>query len=179
MINLLMLGDSLVEWGDWSKHLPNVAVMNRGIAGEMTEELSARLIDEIEEHPDPDAVLIQSGTNNLLMGYMFFPSIFATMMQRLRLCYPQTPLILCSLTPMPAAPLHEIEQVNRELAQVAAATENCVFLDLVGPFTEQCLPITHPGFLADQVHLSTRGYQVWAGEIDRCLRKLFPDTGRG
>jgi len=179
MIKLLMLGDSLVEWGNWPKHLPDVAVINRGIAGEMTEELSARLMDEIEDCPDPDAVLIQSGTNNLLMGYMFFPAIFTTMMQRLRLCYPKTPLILCSLMPMPIVPTQDIEQVNRELAQVAAHTENCVFLDLVGPFNEQCLPITHPGFLADQVHLSTRGYQVWAGAIDRCLRQLFPDLGRG
>lgn len=178
MINLLMLGDSLVEWGDWSRHLPHVAVINRGIAGEMTEELSARLMDEIDDCPNPDAVLVQSGTNNLLMGYMFFPAIFATMMQRLRACYPHAPLILCSLMPMPAAPLHEIEQINRQLADVAAATENCVFLDLVGPFFEQCLPITHPGFLADQVHLSTRGYQVWGAEIARCLKLLFPEAGR-
>lgn len=179
MIKLLMLGDSLVEWGNWAKHLPDVAVVNRGIAGEMTEELSARLMDEIEDCPDPDAVLVQSGTNNLLMGYMFFPAIFSTMMQRLHLCYPQTPLILCSLMPMPAAPLHEIEAVNRELAKVAAATERCIFLDLVEPFNTYCLPITHPGFLTDQVHLSTRGYQVWAREIARCLRELFPDRHHG
>ncbi len=177
MIKLLMLGDSLVEWGNWSRHLTDVAVINRGIAGEMTEELSARLMDEIEDYPDPDAVLVQSGTNNLLMGYMFFPAIFTTMMQRLRLCYPNIPLILCSLTPMPAAPIQDIEQINRELAQVAASLDNCVFLDLVGPFNEQCLPITKPAFLGDQVHLSTRGYQVWAGEIHRCLSRLFPDFG--
>lgn len=179
MIKLLMLGDSLVEWGDWSKHLPGVAVINRGIAGEMTEELSARLMEEIENCPEPDAVLIQSGTNNLLFGYRFFPSILTTMLQRLRLFYPHCPLILCSLMPMPIVSAEDIEQVNRELAQVAETVENCVFLDVVGPFTEQCLPITHPGFLNDQVHLSTRGYQVWAGAISRCLRDLFPENRQG
>lgn len=179
MLKLLMLGDSLVEWGDWAKHLPGITVVNRGIAGEMTEELSARLMDEIEDCPDPDAVLIQSGTNNLLMGSMFFPAIFTTMMQRLRLCYPRTPLILCSLTPMPIVPAPDIEQVNRELAQAAAHLDHCTFLDLVGPFTEQCLPITHPGFLNDNVHLSTRGYQVWAGAISHCLRGLFPEYRQG
>ncbi|MCL1980106.1 MAG: GDSL-type esterase/lipase family protein [Proteobacteria bacterium] len=179
MIKLLMLGDSLVEWGNWSRNLSRAVAINRGIAGEMTEELSARLMDEIDDCPDPDAVLVQSGTNNLLMGYMFFPAIFTTMMQRLRACYPpQVPLILCSLTPMPAAPIHEIEQINRQLAEVAATIENCVFLDLVKPFAEQCQPGTHPGFLADNVHLSARGYQVWAGEIDRCLQNLFPDHRR-
>jgi lysophospholipase L1-like esterase len=179
MIKLLMLGDSLVEWGDWSKHLPDVAVINRGIAGEMTEELSARLMEEIENCPEPDAVLIQSGTNNLLFGYRYFPAILTTMLQRLRLFYPHCPLILCSLMPMPIVSAEDIEQVNRELTQAAATVENCVFLDVVGPFTEQCLPITHPGFLNDQVHLSTRGYQVWAGAISCCLRDLFPENRQG
>jgi lysophospholipase L1-like esterase len=80
---------------------------------------------------------------------------------------------------MPIVPVAQIEQVNRELAQVAADTPNCTFLDLVGPFTEQCLPITHPGFLNDHVHLSTRGYQVWADAINRCLQGLFPQYRQG
>jgi lysophospholipase L1-like esterase len=179
MISLLMLGDSLVEWGDWGKHLPGVAVINRGIAGEMTEELAVRLMDEIEACPDPDAVLLQTGTNNLLVGYMVFPVMLTTMLQRLRLCYPNAPIILCSLMPMPIVAAHDLEEVNRELARVAATTDRCHYLDLVGPFHERCLPITHPGFLNDQVHLSTRGYQVWADEIRRCLQELFPDAACG
>ena len=174
MLTVLMLGDSLVEWGDWPSLLPEVAVINRGIAGEMTEELSARLMDEIDACPDPDAVLIQSGTNNLLFGYILFPTMLITMLQRLRLCYPSVPLIVNSLMPMPIVAPHDLEQINRELAVAAAATENCHFLDTVGPFQEQCLPITHPGFLNDQVHLSTRGYQVWAATIKGLLKQLFP-----
>lgn len=174
MIQLLMLGNSLVEWGDWSRHLPEVAVINRGIAGEMTEELAARLMEEIEACPNPDAVLLESGTNNLLFGSMLFPTMFITMLQRLRLCYPDIPLIVNSLMPMPIVARHDLDQVNRELAQAVAATDKCHFLDTVGPFEEHCLPITHPGFLNDQVHLSTRGYQVWAAAIKRLLGHLFP-----
>ena len=179
MITLLMLGDSLVEWGDWRKHLPEVVVVNRGIAGEMTEELSVRLMDEIEACPNPDAVLLQSGTNNLLMGYMIFPAIYITMLQRLRLCYPGVPLIVNSLMPMPIVAMHDLEEVNQALADAAAATENCHFLDTVGPFQERCLPITHPGFLNDQVHLRTRGYQVWAAPIKGLLTEVFPGKVAG
>jgi lysophospholipase L1-like esterase len=179
MIKLLMLGDSLIEWGDWQTFLPNICVINRGMAGEMTDELAVRLMDEIDACPDPDIILLQSGTNNLLFGDVFFPAIFTTMVPRLRLFYPQTPMIISSLMPMPIVPLAQLEQVNQALAQVAAETENCIFLDVVGPFTEQCLPITHPGFLNDNVHLSTRGYQVWAGAISRCLQELFPDRVQG
>jgi lysophospholipase L1-like esterase len=176
MLKLLMLGDSLVEWGDWSRDLPGITVINRGIAGEMTEELSVRLMDEIEACPNPDAVLIQSGTNNLLFGYQLFPVMLTTMLQRLRLCYPDAPLIVNSLMPMPIVAPHDLAQVNQELAHAAASTENCHFLDTVGPFQEHCLPITHPGFLNDQVHLSTRGYQVWAKTIKALLAELFPDS---
>ena len=72
MIKLLMLGDSLLAGGDWQKFLPDIAVINRGIPGETTDALAARLIDEIDSCPDPDVVLLQSGTNNLLAGDLFF-----------------------------------------------------------------------------------------------------------
>ena len=179
MIRLLMLGDSLVEWGDWERFLPGVAVINRGIAGEMTGELAVRLGEEIEACPDPDAVLIETGANNILFGDQFFPFILQSMTPRLRQAYPDRPIIICSLMPMPIVPATELAQVNQRLAEVAATIDNCHFLDTVKPFHERCLPITHPGFLNDQVHLSTRGYQVWAGEIDRCLRELFPDQHPG
>lgn len=175
MVTLLMLGDSLVEWGDWPTLLPQVAVVNRGLAGEMTGELAARLADEIAACPNPDAVLIQSGTNNILFGDLIYPAIFQTMVPRLRLSYdPRVLLIISSLMPMPIVPAADIAQMNRALAQIALETEHCVFLDMIGPFTERCLPITHPGFLNDQVHLSTRGYRVWAEEIDRCLQEHLP-----
>ena len=179
MIKLLMLGDSLVEWGDWPRFLPEVTVINRGVAGEMTGELAVRLGEEIEACPDPDAVLVQSGTNNILFGDLFFPFIFQSMMPRLRQAYPDRPIIICSLMPMPIVPLVDREQVNRGLARVAEEIDHCHFLDMNQPFAEQCLPITHPGFLNDQVHLSTRGYQVWAGEIDRCLHRVLPDLHPG
>lgn len=167
-----MLGDSLVEWGDWQKLLPSVSVINRGIAGEPTEGLAARLVQEVDLNPLPDVILVQSGTNNLLFGNLHFPAIFESMMPLLQALCPTTPLILCSLMPMPAAAAHDINTVNERLEEIANQTKKCTFMDLVQPFNEQCLPITHPGFLNDQVHLSTRGYQVWAGEINAALKAL-------
>lgn len=167
-----MLGDSLVEWGDWQKLLPAVTVINRGSAGEPTEGLAARLVREVDIDPLPDVILVQSGTNNLLFGNLHFTAIFESMMPLLHTLCPVTPLILCSMMPMPAASTADISTVNARLEEIAALTRNCTFMDLVQPFNQQCLPITQPGFLNDQVHLSTRGYQVWAGEIDTCLKTL-------
>ena len=172
---LLMLGDSLVEWGDWQTLLPGLTVINRGHAGEHVEDLAARLTPEVLAAPEPDHILIMSGTNNLLMGSLFFPAIFTSMLPRLAELRPGAEITVNSIMPMslPGLPPETIEQANRELADAARAG-NCSFLDLTIPFTEQCLPITRPCFLADGVHLSNLGYQVWAREIQNHLQEATP-----
>ena len=166
---LLMLGDSLVEWGDWPELLPSVRVINRGVAGEQVEELAARLVAEVESVEEPDHILIMAGTNNLLMGNIFFPAIFRSMLPRLAALCPQTEITLNSIMPMSLPGLPEqVAAINIELQSVAELA-GCRFLDMVPACTEQCLPITRPCFLTDGVHLSTLGYQVWAAEISRHL----------
>lgn len=171
--SLLMLGDSLVEWGDWDMLLPDLAVISRGRAGEPTEALSARLFDELDSVPEPDCILLMSGTNNLLMGSPHFTAIFQTMLPRLVLLCGKSTVFVNSILPMtaPGMTKEAVAAVNREL-RTAAESSGCRFLDMTGPFTEQCLPITRPCFLSDGVHLSTLGYQVWAGEIRKCCLAL-------
>lgn len=42
---LLLVGDSLIEYGDWAKLLPGRAVVNLGRSGEAVEELRERAIN--------------------------------------------------------------------------------------------------------------------------------------
>jgi lysophospholipase L1-like esterase len=166
---LLMLGDSLVEWGDWETLLPDLRVINRGKAGELCEGLSARLFDELEQAPEPDFILLMSGANNLLSGSPQFTAMFQTMLPRLRLLCDTSTVFVCSILPMtmPGLTKESIAAVNQELRD-AAERSGCRFLDMTAPFAEQCLAITRPCFLSDGVHLSTLGYQVWAKEIRKC-----------
>ncbi|MCW5203572.1 hypothetical protein VU11_03230 [Desulfobulbus sp. US2] len=171
---LLMLGDSLVEWGDWESLLPEMQIINRGIAGEHTEELSARLVNEIDAVLDagtePDYILLMTGTNNLLMGSPYFPVILGSMLPRLTDLCPNSSITLNSLMPMQIRGLAQesITTANNELRDTAKRS-GCRFLDMTAPFTEQCLPVTKPCFFNDGVHLATRGYQVWAGAIKKHL----------
>ena len=165
---LLMIGDSLIEWGDWETLLPDLTVINRGIAGEQAEELSARLVRVIDALPEPHHLLIMSGTNNLLMGSPHFPAVFTTMLPRLVNLCPQSDISLNSILPMDLPGLAEvtITVLNRELRGIAERN-GCRFLDMTMPFSEHCLPVTRPCFMVDGVHLATRGYQVWAEAIRR------------
>ena len=84
METLLLLGDSLIEYGDWSSLLPAYRTINRGAAGETVGELAGRLGREVDLENDPEQIIILSGTNNMLMGDESFPAIFGTMLPRLR-----------------------------------------------------------------------------------------------
>lgn len=168
-----MLGDSLVEWGDWESLLPDYVVINRGSAGEDVEGLSVRLADEIPSAGQVQHILIMAGTNNLLMGNLFFPAIFRTMLARLRQLSPTATITVNGILPMEITGLsgETIARVNRELRQITKDS-GVSFLDMDEAYATHCLPITHPCFMEDGVHLSTRGYQVWAREIDRHLSRL-------
>ena len=171
MQTLLLLGDSLIEWGDWPVLLPEYGTVNRGVAGETVGELSARLGWEVESVDDPDHVFVMSGTNNMLMDDRTFPVIFETMLPRLKIMLPESAVSVIGLAPMalPWIQPSELVSVNRELKDTAEKT-NCLFLEL-GPFFDlHCRPIGNPCFMTDGVHFTPHGYTVLAGAIREHLK---------
>jgi len=107
MKTVLMLGDSLIEWGDWEILLPEYKVINRGVAGDAVEGLSVRLADEAMAAGTPEYILIMAGTNNLLMDNLFFPAIFKTMLVRLQQLCPGSTITVNAILPM------DIPDLNR------------------------------------------------------------------
>lgn len=115
-----------------------------------------------------------TGTNNLLIGNLYFPVILQSMLPRLIDLCPRSNITLNAIMPMQSSMqisgliVESITAVNKELFDIAKQN-GCHFLDMTVPFTEQCLPVTKPCFLNDGIHLATRGYQIWAESIERHL----------
>jgi len=63
---IVMLGDSLTERGNWQDILPEFRIMNRGIGGDETTGVLARLPEVISRHPHQ--VFLMIGANDLLRG---------------------------------------------------------------------------------------------------------------
>lgn len=171
MESILLLGDSLIEYGDWASLLPEYRTMNRGIAGETAGELAARLGRELDLDSDPRHIIILSGTNDLLMGDATFPAVFTTMLPRLRQFCPESAVTMVGLAPMtmPGLAPARILQANRELAG-AARSARCSFLDPASEFALHCRPVGNPCFLMDGVHFSPHGYRILANVIRRHLQ---------
>ena len=168
METVLLLGDSLIEYGDWDILLPGYRIINRGFAGETAGGLAGRLVNEIQNHDDPDQIVILSGTNDLLMGDHSFPAVFETMLPRLRQFCPQTEIIVVGLAPIQMV-FNLVEDANSWLEKITLETE-CRFLDLFEPFHLRCRSVGNPCFLMDGVHFSPHGYRVLAGAIGDVLK---------
>lgn len=73
-MQLLFLGDSLIEFHNWETCFPGHRVINAGRAGETVAGLLANLPRLLRRCPDPERVVIMIGTNNLLREeYGFLP----------------------------------------------------------------------------------------------------------
>ncbi len=63
MPDIVMLGDSLTEWGNWHELVPEFRVINRGIAGDTSFGVLGRLQEVIDRRPK--VVFVMVGTNDL------------------------------------------------------------------------------------------------------------------
>ncbi|OZP05773.1 hypothetical protein CG692_23770 [Escherichia coli] len=61
--DIAMFGDSLIQRGNWQDMFPEVRIANRGIGGDDTEGMLAR-IDSVE-HTGAHTIFVQVGTNDL------------------------------------------------------------------------------------------------------------------
>lgn len=167
---LLFLGDSLIEYFDWSERFPEHEVYNLGIAGETVRGLAARLGHILRKVKDPDMVFIMSGINSMAFGDEGIADTYRDIVRALHQAFPAAQFYIQSLLPVsfPFIDNEDILQMNVRLRHIAAE-EGIRYLDLHTLFTDQKkLPIGRY-LMDDGVHVSEEGYRVWSGEIGRLL----------
>ncbi|NNF45241.1 MAG: hypothetical protein HKP52_04590 [Desulfofustis sp.] len=165
---LLMLGDSLIDYGEWRRRLPGYRIISSGIPGERTEGLLHRLPHESSQE-SPDAIVIMSGTNNIVFGDVGFVDLLGRAATILRSYYQQSEILITSLLPYEIPGLHDaIHAANHQLAFVCEE-RGCHYFDLCSHFEQSFDEL----FDFDGVHLSNLGYRLWASLLDEYLRKLL------
>ena len=165
---LCFIGDSLIEYYDWQARFPDQEVVNLGAAGETASGLLARLWSFSSTSYRPQAVVVMTGTNDLLLGADFLPSMEAIVIA-LRTLWPAACLLMNGLMPMdlPWLPANLIDRTNARLEELALRhkigyLDGCRLLPA---------PVAGPScFLDDGVHLSPHGYALWSAAIENHLR---------
>jgi len=165
----LFLGDSLVEFFDWQQHFTDSEVYNFGVAGETAEGLLSRLPGIIARFQAPSLVMIMTGTNNIAMEDYGFLFTYEKIIALLQKNYAHTAIFVTSLLPMDLFFLGDaVPRVNKRLRDIAGKM-NIFYLDLYPLFLGNDAKPVKKYYEPDGVHLSRKGYDVWAGALEAAV----------
>jgi lysophospholipase L1-like esterase len=170
---VVMLGDSITEYGgDWTELLGTPA-LNRGIAWDTVDGILVRLNEVIEKKPK--IVAVMAGINDVRAGVPvdLVASRIEQILTKLKAADVQPVMQSTLLTGTELgepATNKAIIALNRALSQWCAG-QNVPFLDLNASLAPQGL--LDPSITIDGIHLTDAGYLRWRDVLDPLLRRML------
>jgi lysophospholipase L1-like esterase len=169
-MEILFLGDSLIEFFDWQERFPGHGIENLGVAGEPVEGLSSRLDGIIRKYPSADLIFIMTGINNVAMEDLDILDTYRGILGKLKTAYPDAGICVNSLLPalVEFIPDDSIQRVNNSLKELAGESGG-EYLNVYSLFVNEKGQPRKDYLLDDGVHLSNRGYAVWSRALENII----------
>ncbi len=179
---LLFLGDSITAgWAGkkeiWDNAFGKYNPANFGIGGDRTQHVLWRITNGEFDGFTPKTVVLMIGTNN--SGSDTEEGIAAgirKIVETLREKSPQTKVLLLAVFPRGEKPTEnparaKLSAVNKRIAELHD-NQHVFFLDIGAKFLESDGSLSKE-IMPDFLHLSAKGYQIWADAISPSLEKLM------
>ena len=171
---IIFLGNSITDQGEWFELFENPNIKNRGIGGDVTDGILERLDEVVESKPDK--VFIMIGTNDLSFGKSvdYIIENYNKIIDGISGKSPDTKIYVESVLPTDDA-IHytrknsEIMQINERLEELARI-KNCIYIDLFSHFATPGNKL-NPGYSLDGLHLNGKGYQQWKKLIENYVNE--------
>lgn len=165
---IVFLGDSITEGGAWSEWFPGLHVVNRGIGGDTTDGVLARLDTAIQQ---PSKVFLLIGTNDLAFRRPIAAVLenAAFIVGGIRSLAPDAKLVVQSVMPRALKYRSRIELLN-ERYRALAEEHDATYLDL-WPVLSDGRGALKSDFSLDELHLNGAGYRAWVGELESYVRR--------
>ena len=178
--DVVLLGDSLTEWGSWHEWLPDVQIRNHGVAGETSAEVLRRVGSAVV--PAPALLYLLVGVNDLAMGVAQHRVVanVAAILDEVASRSPCTGVVVQSILPCWRELRDDLLSLNRSYrALVAGRGHRCSYLDVWPALADQD-GVLAPDNTDDGVHLTTAGYAAWLSVLGPDIRRrLSTDGGTG
>ncbi len=174
---IVFLGNSITERGQWHELLPGRIIMNRGIGGDNTFGVLARLDSVLMGQPKQLFLLI--GINDIGRGLPVevIANNYKRIVEQIRASSPKTVIYTQSVLPMnddvlKAAYLKNkkdtILQLNKAIKQIAA-DHRLTYINLHEVFADEKGDLKKE-YTIDGIHLNPAAYVVW---VDYLKKKKY------
>ena len=179
---LLFIGDSITDaWSGpgkeaWNKHFAPRKAVNLGIGGDRTQHVLWRLENGNIDGVKPKAAVVMIGTNNSNGNDHTAEEIadgIKAIVAKLRKELPETKVLLLAIFPRGEKPNPQREKNAKasKLASEVADGKMVHYLDIGEKFLEPDSSLSKE-IMPDRLHLSQKGYQIWAEAIEPKVAEL-------
>lgn len=171
-VDIAFIGDSLTDGYDVEHYYPEYKVENRGIGGDTTYGLLARL-DVSVYQLKPKVIVMLIGANNFDTMFEDYEDLIIGIKENL----PDTKLVICSLTSMGKewGKNNHKAAFNNVKIRAYAEKYSCPFVDLYTPLLNFETNSIYEHYTTDGGHLTSDGYEVLTAQIkpivDEILKK--------
>ena len=168
--DVVFLGDSITEGGDWRELFPDADCRNRGIAGDTTQGILHRL--DMITQAKPRKLFLMIGINDLgARGKLEIPAIlddYRQILERLVEESPETQVYVQSVLPIntrmfkPYFTNNDVEALNVGLLEMSSEM-GVGYIDLYSRFIKDSQ--LDETYTSDGLHLNPQGYYLWRDDI--------------
>lgn len=176
--DIIFLGNSITNGGEWAELLRNPHAKNRGISGDTTQGVLDRLSTITKDKPSKIFLLI--GTNDLSRGKSVdeVAKNVEKIVERVKRESPKTKLYVQSVFPVNPKFNKFLGHMNRQKDIAAlnakikaiAARHGVTYIDVYKSLVTPSTDVMNPEYTNDGLHLLGKGYLKWVDVLKPYLK---------
>lgn len=165
---IVFFGNSITEIGKWSSYFPNHDVVNRGISGDNTDGMIARIHEVVKGKPEK--IFLMAGINDISLQRSNEVILRQTklLLRQIKAGSPDTEIFVQSILPINAQKLkysrlkdkqQQIEDYNTMLKAMCNEMD-ITYIDVYSKLLDSPRNL-NPQYTQDGLHINNEAYQEW------------------
>lgn len=173
--DIVFVGDSLTEAGEWNEFLPGLSIANRGVTGDKTSDVLLRL--KSINSTEADFVFLMLGINDIYNDVPLtetvenYKKIVSSLTDKGSRVFVQS-TIQCAESRCGSDRIHRVNELNQKLSNISKDLD-IDFVDLEELSQKNGLKAA---YTYDGKHLSAVGYEAWVSKISEVLAGLHGNS---
>lgn len=172
---ILFVGSSSIrKWGHLQEAFGSYNVINRGIGGAVTDDITYYLDDLVFKYK-PRQIVLYVGENDLPDDNKTDDIILqktVTLYKAIRAKLPEVPIVYIAMKPSPSRDKYQqkCRAANELIRKFLSTEKNVVFVDVFTPMLANGK--SRPElFVGDMLHMNAQGYSIWEKAVAPYLLK--------